>query len=197
MKPSERFENGLLNWMVENSGLDLHRSYIGLSKAWECPRVIYDQFFQPSPPPGPEKFILTFYSYQLEGLIIQWLGQRFGSRIKPGPEVSLHDGLIQGHGDALWDDDLVEIKTVQQVNHFPRDGRVPQRVYHQVQAYLHFFCLQWCQVIYFARDTGQLMVIPVPYNQGKGAQIEAKFNRLVWQVKNKERPECLCESCEK
>lgn len=198
MNPTEQLERDLTAWMVANSRLDSHRPYIGLSKAWECPRRIYDDYHNiVATDPSREMVLRTFYSYQLEDLIMGWLASKFGDRVKhPGPDISRFEGLLQGHTDGMWGRDLVEVKTVPLSQHIPDTWkRLPQRVFYQVQAYLHYTKIKYCQVIYFARDCGAVRVFGIPYNPGRGEQIEAKFNRLVWAVRSKDRPECECGRC--
>ena len=186
--------SSLVNWSVEHSGHDSHRSYLGLSGIADCPLEIYDRYMHGVQPNGVTGHLLTRLSYELEGALIQRLTVM--QLYQPAPEISLFNGLVRGHPDGFVGPDLLEIKTLAKEEHIPTDNRVPRRIYWQVQAYLHYTEREQAQVLYLARYTGALAVIPVYYNPRVAGEIVAKLEYLVDCVKALQRPACTCGRCE-
>ena len=198
---ADELQKRLVNWTVANSGHDERRHYIGLSGIGDCPRQIYDRYFQ-GQRASVDRHLLTRLSYEIESDLVGRLHQMgICSAILPSEsQVALaYDGLVQGHVDAMTrDGDLVEIKTVALEDHIPE--RLPRRVYWQVQAYMHYLkCkrqdCRWTHVVYLARQSGLVKVIPVRYSPEMGARVEAKVKRLVVAVRDVARPECECGKC--
>ncbi len=190
----DNLQMALINWTVANSGYENQRAYIGLSGIADCPQVIYDHFMHGNKPNGINGHLLTRISYELEADLIRRLTAL--NLYKPAKEISLYDGLVRGHPDGIIDGDLLEIKTVAEEDHFPREGKLPRRVYWQVQAYLHFSKLRHAQIIYLARANGALKVIPIHYNPSLALDIVNKIDMLVEAVRSYKRPDCVCGRCE-
>jgi hypothetical protein len=186
--------SSLVNWSVEHSGYDPHRSYLGLSSIADCPVEIYDRYMHGGKPNGVTGHLLTRLSYELEGVLIQRLSAM--QLYQPAPEIAVFNGLVRGHPDGFIGPDLLEIKTLAHEEHIPTDGRVPRRIYWQVQAYLHYTNRMKAQVLYLARANGALEIIPVSYNQHIAAEIIAKLETLVDCVQALQRPACTCGRCE-
>ena len=197
---ADELQKRLVNWTVANSGHDERRHYIGLSGIWDCPRVIYDRYFQ-GQHANVARHMLTRLSYEIEDILVRRLSEMgiYGAC----REIVEFDGLVKGHPDGMLAGrsvpmhnglaDLVEIKTVALESHFPE--RLPRRVYWQVQAYMHYLGRKWAHVIYLARESGLVKVIPVRYSPEMGARVEAKVKRLVVAVRDVARPECECGKC--
>jgi hypothetical protein len=184
----------LTDYMQKNSGIDLHRDYVGISHVWECPRLIFDNYYHGRANPSTIQHIKTFQSYFIERSIMGWLADIFDHKITyPGPEI--HQGLIQGHTDGMFRNDLIEIKTVPLSQHMPRGMKIPNRAFHQIQTYMHYLKIKYCQVIYYARATGEFKIIRMPYKAGVGHKMEAKLNWIVNCINNDKRPDCVCGRC--
>lgn len=182
----------LVNYIVEHSGHESHRRYIGLSGIADCEQVIYDRYIHGTPATVGER-MKSAISYDLERVLIEKL---IALRLYKGGElIYLHDGLVQGHTDGWIKDDLLEIKNVEKEEWFPTQ-HLPFRVFYQVQAYLHFTKVRFAQVLYLARDTGAVQMYGLRRNDRSGAEIEEKLERLVKAVTNMERPECSCGKCQ-
>src|SRR3989337_3154613 len=185
---ADELQERLVNWTVANSGQDERRHDIGLSGIGDCPRQIYDRYFQ-GQQASVDRHLLTRLSYEIESALVERLHQM--GIYSESPVALAYDGLVQGHVDGITKDgDLIEIKTVALEDHIPE--RLPRRVYWQVQAYMHYLGRKWAHVIYLARESGLVKVIPVRYSPEMGARVEAKVKRLVVAVRDVARPECEC-----
>jgi hypothetical protein len=181
----------LVNYIVEHSGHDAHRRYIGLSGIGDCEQVIYDRYIHGTPATIGER-MKSAISYDLERALVEKLTALRLYRI--GVVISLYNGLVQGHTDGWIKDDLLEIKTVAQEKWFP-EHHLLTRVYFQVQAYLHYLKINYAQVIFLARDTGAVQVYKERRDDRRGEEIAGKVDRLVVAVNTLKRPECSCERC--
>jgi len=181
-------KDALMNWTVLNSGHQ-NREYIGLSGIGDCEQVIYDRVRRPEKP-SVDEHLKFKVGYEFEALVIERLK---ALRVyQPSEVISLYDGLVQGHTDGRINADVLEIKSVPSQRFLPVDGKLPHRVFWQIQAYMHFLQRRWCQVIYIARDTGQICTVGIRYREEIGQEIEVKAGRLVRAVLNYDRPGCTC-----
>jgi hypothetical protein len=191
---TRNLQTTLVNYSVAQSGFSTRRNYIGLSGIADCEQVIYDRY-RFGQQAGVDERLCTRLSYELEAALIERLKDL--GLYWPGEEILLHGGLVQGHTDGQIDGrEVLEIKTLPKAIWLPENGRVPRRVYWQVQAYMHYLQHAWAHVLYLARDTGELRAIGVRYNLALGKDIEAKVERLVSAVQEVKRPECSCGRCE-
>jgi hypothetical protein len=186
-------QSRLLAWSLANSGNDEHRNYIGLSGIADCERVIIERWRGGNHPEDAE--LLKFgLGYDMEHILIGRL--KALGLYRAGPAISLYGGMVQGHTDGLTPDgDLIEIKSVPGAQHLPVNGKLPRRVYWQVQAYLYFGRLRYAHVIYLARDTGALAVYGLRLSPEVGHEIEAKVARLVEFARSGRTPACTCGRC--
>ncbi len=189
-------ERNLIEWSVLNSGYDEHRNYIGLSGIGDCSLVIYRKYFNRTGA-SAESQLKTRYAYEVEQLIQKRLLD-MGRSIKgylPGKEISLYDGLVQGHTDGEFDEDLLEIKTVPLFEHIPADGRIPWRPFWQSQAYMLYGNYERSLIIYFGRDYGIFKVFELWRDRRMGDRIMSKVDALVEFVRTKIPPPCDCGKC--
>jgi len=191
MNPTTDLQKQLVNYIVQHSGHDRRRPYIGLSGIADCEAVIYDRYVHGTPA-SIEEHMKTSISYDLEHALVEKL--RKLRLYKPSEEIILYDGLAQGHTDGRVGSDLLELKTIEREQWFP-EHYLPVRIFYQVQAYLHYLSLPWAQVVYLARDTGAVRVYGIRRDEWKGEEIAQKLDRLVTAVTNMVRPECSCGRC--
>jgi hypothetical protein len=186
-------EKSLINWTVQNSGYDEHRSYIGLSGIADCSLLIYRRFFNHTGA-SMESQLKTRYSYELEKNI----QERFkGLNVySPGKEISLYDGLVKGHTDGEILNNLLEIKTVPLFEHIPRSAReISRKIFLQCQAYMMYGNYEQAVVIYFARDQGLFRIFILDRHRGTGDNIASKLDALVEFVRMEMPPPCDCGRC--
>jgi len=77
----------------------------------------------------------------------------------------------------------------------PAGGRLPHKVWWQVQAYLRYLSFQEAYVIYLARATGMLRVYPVREDRMMGQRIHNRVLALVRAVEGRQEPGCECGRC--
>jgi hypothetical protein len=169
------------------------RNYIGLSSIGECERVIYDIYTHGVPHSTRER-LKDAMGYALEEALVARLIEM--GLYRAANPIVLYDGLVQGHPDGEVEGDLLEIKTIECAKWLPEPPRLPNRVFFQVQAYMHFAGYQRAHVLYLARDTGEMRVIGVSHSDTVAEKINAKLDRLVAAVKTGQRPACSCGYCQ-
>lgn len=190
---SKELQTSLINWTILNSGHQEDRGYIGLSGIGDCERVIYERYMH-GKQASLDDHLKTRISYELESKLIQRLSEM--RLYSPGETIELYDGLVQGHTDGvLAGVDLLEIKTIPLEQWLPKDGRLPHRVFWQVQAYLHFTQRRYAHVVYLARDSGYAQVYGTRVSDRMGQKITEKLERLVEAVQEGRRPDCTCGRC--
>lgn len=189
---SNDFEKNLLSYTVAHSFHEDQRDYIGLSGIGNCDRVIYDGYKNGNHV-GDFKKLLHRMAYELEASLIYRISEL--GIYEPGKEISLYGGLVQGHTDGFVNGDLLEIKTIEREEWIPVPGRLPNKVFYQVQAYLHYLTIDRVHVVYLARDTGAVRVIGISYKPMFGKRIEEKLDRIVAAVRNNICPACTCGKC--
>jgi len=191
---SRDLQQQMVNWTVKNSGHQDQRSYIGLSGIGDCDAVIYDRYFNGSGMWSVGEHLRSKLSFEIEEKLIERLGDL--GVYRGGETISLYDGLVQGHTDGLIEGrDILEIKTVPLEAHIPDRGKLPNRVFYQVQAYLHFLKREWCHVVYVARDTGMVYVAGIGYKPDHGSHLADKVRRMATAVLDGVRPACVCGRC--
>lgn len=194
---SQLLQSALIDYLARNSRHESHRRYIGLSSIADCDLVLYDRFFRGQQVTVGEK-LKHFLAYEIQDILTRCISDSF--QYIPSQAIGLHGGLVQGHTDGALvfenQTDLVEIKTIERESYLPIPGqRLPNRHFYQVQAYLHYTGLIHAHVIYLARDTADLRVVGLTYNQTVGRQIAAKVDRLAHAVSESIRPTCTCGKC--
>jgi hypothetical protein len=191
---AENLQSALINWSVKNSGFEARRPYIGLSHMGECDTKIYDWYCYGYERPKVAGHLQTIWTLEIETAIVDRI-VRCGLDYKPADPICLHDGLVQGHPDGWIGRDLLEIKSIPREVFIPERGRIPRRIFWQIQAYLHYTSTKYCNLIFIARDNGMLQVYDIKYQPNIGEEIEDRVERLVKAVLSLSRPSCSCGRC--
>ena len=181
----------LVEWSALNSGHDAHRDYIGLSGIIDCERVIYRRYFERKDIPTEAK-LKTKITYELESALRNRLIEM--GLAKSGIEINVFDGMVKGHTDGEIKGCLLEIKTVAQADHLP-NGKVPARVYWQVQAYMYYGEYRSAYVIYLDRSTGQVRTFDINIDEHMAQKIHSKLIRVIRDIQSKCEPPCTCGRC--
>lgn len=197
---SLELQSSLVQYLTGNSRYIDRRGYIGLSAIADCDRVLYQHYFAGSPGSVQEK-LRCFIGYQMQDILERALSSLSIVELLPSQEISLYDGLIQGHTDGAirYDGatDLIEIKSISSAEFMPDYRNVPQRHFHQVQAYMHFLNYEYGHIVYYARDNGELRVIGVHRNAGFGQRIADRVDLLAEAILSKTPPACSCGRCDR
>lgn len=187
-------ETRLVNYTIHHARVANRDLYIGLSRIGECPRQNYFLYFTHGLGQRTESEMMKFYiGYASEDDVVLRL-QALGE-YHPGIHISMFDGMVQGHTDGSFDGRLVEIKSIPDEAYLPKDGKLPQRVWWQVQAYLRYTAFTEAYVIYLARDTGRLRVYEVGEDKEMGRRINNRVHALIRAIDNRVPPPCGCGKC--
>lgn len=177
---SRELQDAVIQWTVRHSGHIARRGCIGLSQIAESETILYRSYFD-NDYREIEEHLKFRLSFELEEKLIERLGNM--GLYSPGEEISLYNGLVQGHTDGVIEKrDILEIKTVPLQSHLPHNGRVSAKIFWQVQGYMHFLERRWTHVLYLARESGLIRVVGVGYDRKVGAQIQEKVERVVAAV---------------
>ena len=189
---SADLQSQLITYSADTCGHLESRGYIGLSGIGDCARVTYDRYTQGKPAPLCDRLKFKL-SNELEAALIARITDLgvYG----PRREIVLHGGLVQGHTDGELDGDLLEIKTLACEKYIPTAGKIPTRIYWQVQAYLRYGPYRLAHLLYLARDTGAIVVLPVVPNRYTQDAIARTIDLLVNAVAKAQRPICTCDRC--
>lgn len=188
-------EKELIHWSLRNSGYDEHRDYIGLSTIGDCPRLIYNRYFNRTGI-STAGHLKTRYAYEIERLIKERL-QQIGL-YSSGKEISMHNGLVKGHIDGEIEGSLLEIKSVPRTEYLPTSPmHISTKIYWQIQAYMLYGGYSVTTLIYFARDDGLFKVMAVCRDESLQSRIDQKVVSLVEAVQKQNPPACECGKCER
>lgn len=194
---SADLERRLIDWTAANSGHDAHRRYIGLSGIGDCPLVIYRRVTQGTPATTPEK-MRTALCYELEAALRERL-RRMGIMAWPhGNQYTVQSpgGVATGHIDGALDDgDLVEFKTLEREEWMLCQRLPSRRILHQVTSYMHFGGFKRGHVVYLARDTGTVRVVPVSVDIRVVREIEETIRTVRAALDSGTPPACRCGRC--
>lgn len=185
-------ETRLITWTVNHGRLNNRERYIGLSKIGECPRQVYQTYFHHGLRTDAEQLMKFYIGYASEDDVVLRL-KAIGD-YRDGEQISMFGGMVQGHTDGSLEGKLIEIKSVGRESYLP-DGRLPDRVWWQVQAYLRYTHYTSAWVIYLARETGRLKVFDVPEDRNMGKRIHNRVHALVRAIENRIEPVCECGKC--
>jgi hypothetical protein len=100
--------------------------------------------------------------------------------------LSAYGGRLTGHTDGDIDSDtVVEIKTVPNaeiISRMKSDGKVPFKVFSQVNAYMLWGPYKRALVIYETRNEGRLWLVEVLPNNRVQAELQAKAESVLAQI---------------
>jgi len=119
-----------------------------------------------------------------------------GGRLGPAEGFSDFGGRLQGHTDGSWDGELLEIKSTIAAK-MPKGFRVMSSHYWQCQIYMYYGGYRRAQVIYIARDTREIKVIGINFNDRVAESARLKAASVLEAVDRREPPDCECGYCEK
>jgi hypothetical protein len=191
MQPEELGKQ-LLNYTVAHSGAET-RGYLGMSAIGQCPHRLYREMTQ-----GREwttqSHLYCYVGYLFEQSVIDRLRALASDKLGDSREFSDFSGRFMGHSDGSWDGDLLEIKSIT-ANKFPVDGHIPHNHYWQAQTYMRYGGYKRAQVVYVARDTGEMKVVEVRFNERTAELARLKAASILEAVDRREPPECECGWC--
>lgn len=188
------------NYMVNRSGLDQHRDYVGMSKIGGCSLANYLEFFD-GIHLSEEAHRMCYTGYEQEANILLMLANMGIAQIVPDDRkevVAPFDPRLRGHIDALTcEGDLLEVKSVSNRKFVQvRDtGRSLGKHFVQVQLYMLYGNWNKAFIVYRCRDTYEHLVLKIPFRAILAHQFEQKAKSLLRSIDEKEPPECSCGHC--
>lgn len=170
---------------AQNSKFETSRDYVSISHCYDNVDQMVNTFIH-----GFEDSLdirLRCYTgYKCESDLMRRIKAVFGDRIKTGIEISEYDGLVKGHPDFTFDAFPADCKKVPLDEHLP-DGRIPNRVFWQMQGYMLYMAKPKALVVYESAATGKIRDYWIPSNQNIQSQISAKFDAVVKAIRSQQR----------
>lgn len=168
----------LEQFTIDNSNFDTKRDYISMSHAYLSIDELINQYkngFEYS----KEIALKCYKGYQMEKDLLERLEEIFNLSIEiPGQELIACSGLIKGHPDFNFEDYPGDIKSVLMDEWLPKNGKLPKKVYWQMQAYMKYSCKEKSVIIYESRQTGLLQEIWIRKNEKIQEEIHNKFMEI-------------------
>jgi hypothetical protein len=119
-----------------------------------------------------------YKGYQMEKDIVNRLIAIYGDRIQTEIEYSTRNGLFKCHPDFEFDEFPGDCKSVMLDSWLPEPGKLPRKVYWQMQAQMLYGRKDKAVVIYESRETGLLRDYWLKPNASVQAEIDAKVDRI-------------------
>ena len=129
----------------------------------------------------PDIRLRCYKGYQMEADLKMRIKGAFPKRYSDGVEVSAFDGKVKGHPDFMFDGLPSDCKSVALDEYLPQ-GRVPRKVYWQMQGYMLYLNQSNSLVIYESRATGKILDFWIPANLTIQEQIHDKFTEVIKQL---------------
>lgn len=171
----------LEQYTADISPFETKRNYISLSHIHLSVEEIIDQF-KTGFKDGRETRLKCYKGYQMEADLANRIKSVFGDRVVRGIEISAFDGLVKGHTDLMFDGYPADCKSVLMDEWLPKDGKLPRRIYWQMQGYMKYANKDRALVIFESRENGRLVDIWVRANQHIQSEIHDKLTEIVKQV---------------
>jgi len=166
---------------VQHSNFQHKRNYISMSHSHlEAPDLL-KQWFEGFKADKLQK-LKCYKGYQMERDLVARLKATYGDRVQTGIEYSAFNGLVKGHPDFEFDGYPGDCKSVLMDDWIPGDGKLPLKVFKQLQAYMLYGKKDRALVIYESRENGQIYakwLKAVPHVQ---AYIDKNFSNAVSQI---------------
>ncbi len=206
---ARQLKSELSQALLEKSGLEQRRAYLGMSQIGRCPRQLYWAMVEgrSDTEMNEQRHWFCWTGYLHEAAMLELLGVDVSQQ---GVEiVADFDRRFRGHVDCVLDSSgIAEIKSVswrkfQRIREWNRPDHLHMK---QVQSYLHHGIpgAVWDRafIIYLARDVPfpewrgfPIWVFGVPYNEALARMLDVKAQRILAAVDAGTPPECECGRC--
>lgn len=166
---------------AENSHFETCRNYVSLS---HC-HLPVDEIVNQNKNGFADNLrirLKCYKGYQMENDLVKRLIQIFGNKIRLNAEIQAFDGLVKGHPDFLFEGYPGDCKSVLMDEWLP-DGRLPRRVYWQMQGYMKYSTAEKALVVYESRETGIPKAFWIYANRAVQTEIDNKLTEAVKRIK--------------
>lgn len=166
---------------ASQSNFETKRDYVSISHCSLTIDEIIDQWnngFKDS----HEIRLRCYKGYQMEADLKRRIKEAYPDKYTEAPEVTAFGGIVKGHPDFCFDGFPGDCKAVAIDEHLPV-GRVPRKVYFQMQGYMLYMNKNKALVVYESRATGKLCDFWISANQAIQNEINDKFQQVVDLIK--------------
>lgn len=168
-------------YTADNSGFEYSRNYVSLSNAVMNEENLLNQYLNGFS--ADHLALLKCYKgLQMERDLLRRLKEVFGDRIILGSEISVFGGKAKGHPDFLYDSYPGDGKSVPLDEHIPVQGRLPMKVYWQLQAYMKYMSKDHAVAIYESRETGSIRDFWITANPRIQNELHIKYSNVVNKI---------------
>ena len=173
-------KEALIDYTERISNFDTKRDYVSLSHCYLPIEKILEQFTKGFYVNGKTK-LKCYKGYQMEEDLKRRMKHLFSNRIKEAEEIVAFNGLVKGHPDFQFDNLLGDCKSVLKDDWIWDNGKIPNRVFYQMQGYMHYSDFKKSIIILESRESGLIQEYIINYNDRIGKEI----NEKMIQVKEK------------
>lgn len=163
------------------SQFETKRPYISLSNSFKTEEELLNEFFNGFQD-GHEIRLKCYKGYQMERDIKSRIEKCFYGHVGPTEEISAFNGLVKGHPDFLFDGYPADCKSVNLDEHLPIDGKLPRKVYWQMQGYMLYTNASKALVIYESRQSGFIRDFWIMANPAIQTQIHIKMKTVLSHI---------------
>ncbi len=167
----------LENYTCGISHFETSRDYISISHCGLSVDEIVQQH-QLGFTDTPDVRLRCYKGYQMEADLKSRIKGAFPDRYSEGKEATAFNGLVKGHPDFMFDGFPSDCKSVALDDHLPQ-GKVPRKVYWQMQGYMLYMNSPKSLVIYESRHTGKLLDFWIMANIKIQEEIHDKFTAVI------------------
>jgi len=185
----------------EQSGLEKHRPYLGMSGIGQCPRKLYLEFVNGRPEPTDQSHWYCWTGYLHEQAIVNLLGEVPARQMEV---VADFDERFRGHVDYPLGELVVDIKSVSwdKYGRVRANGTALAEHIKQMQMYMRHGGFARAALVYIARDVPHkewaglpLWVYEVEYLPDLADELDAKARAILAAVDAGRPPRCECGWC--
>lgn len=177
-----QFSESIANYTADHSNFDTRRDYISLSHIHlSVDEIVYQHKsgFEDT----RDIRLKCYKGYQMEKDLMSRIIAVYPPRIRQDIEISAFNGMVKGHPDFTFDGDPGDCKSVLLDEWFPKDGKLPKRIYWQMQAYMKYMNKNKAIVIFESRESGKLVDYWIKENRTIQSEIDNKLKEVIKLIK--------------
>lgn len=193
------FQTAIEQHLIQNSGLDVKREYLGISAIGKCPRQVVREYVNGKSEITLRDHQMCYGGYLFEADLRNRLGDMGFKITKVGHEViAPFDDRLRGHIDGeIFNTDLLEVKSLKR-HKFEKVKQTHQALFEhfaQVQLYMKYGSWSRCWIVYMDRESLEHHVVKVGYLHTQGIKFEQKAQRILEHIDAGTLPACECRYC--
>jgi len=200
----QTFQRRIEEHLVQHSGLEPKRDYLGISAIGKCPRQVVRDFLYGKGELSLQAHQMCYAGYLFEHDVMRRLSD-IGVANVPALEgthqtelVADFDPRLRGHVDGeTIDGDLLEIKSVnrRKFDEVKQTHLALTEHFARIQPYMKYGPWKVCWIVYVCRETLEHFVVKVSYLHTQAIKYELKAQRILAFIDNEMLPPCECRWC--